>query len=118
MDETAKRKHKRIDKPYLVRFRIKPHASHKKANANWDMVPVRDISATGMYFLYKEDLGTNTLLELKIEISNHLPTIFCTGTVIRIKKHLNAPMFGVAVEFMDVPEKDKEIINKAAEQRL
>ena len=118
MNESAKRKHKRIDKPYLVRFRIKLHASHENANTDWDMVPVRDLSATGIFFLCKEDLGTNSLLDLKIEISNHVPTICCTGTVIRIKKHLNSPMFGVAVEFMDIPEKDKEMINKAVEECL
>ena len=50
-----RRKYQRIEKPYIVRLRVKPDEGLEMPSSKWDMVPVRDISAGGLAFkLYKE----------------------------------------------------------------
>ncbi len=111
------RKYKRIEKPYLVKFRMKPHLDMEgMSSSDWDMVAVRNLCASGAFFLYNKDLGANTLLDLKIDISTSIPTIACVGTIIRIKKYGDSPMMGVALAFTEIDEDDQESINNAAEK--
>ena len=51
----------------------------KCPSTEWDMVPVRDISAGGLTFNYTKNLGFNSLLDFKIDISQSTPTINCVG---------------------------------------
>lgn len=116
--DTNKRKYGRVDKPYLVKFRIRPQINMETPPSDWDMVAVKNLSATGIFFYYNEDLGANTLLDLKIDISTATPTITCIGTVIRTKKYRDSPTLGIAVAFTEIDEEDQELINKAAEAGL
>lgn len=116
IEDIHKRKYKRIDKPYLVKFRIRPQTNRERPPSDWDMVAVKNLSATGVFFYYNEDLEANTFLDLKIDISTTTPTITCIGTIIRIKRYRNSPMVGVAIAFTEIDEKDKELLKQTAEK--
>lgn len=110
------RKYKRINKPYLVKFRMRPRLDMEgMSSTDWDMVAVRNLGASGAFFLYNKDLGVNTSLDLKIDISTSTPTITCIGAVIRVKKYGDSPMLGIAVAFSEIDEEDQKLLNKAAE---
>jgi hypothetical protein len=115
-----RRKHKRIEKPYMARFRIIPLVAKKMVSTDWDMVPVKNLSAGGMRFNYRKDLGIGSLLDLKIDISKSTPTINCVGKVTRIDhphlhSHLHS-MLRIATEFTEIDEQEKEIINTTVEE--
>ncbi len=113
-----KRKYKRIENPYTVRLRIKQYEGHETLPTGWDMVAVRDLGATGLFFYYKRNLGLGSLLDLKIDIS-YTPTINCVGKIIRIDEEPIPPsIFGIATEFTEIEEYEKEIINTAVEELL
>lgn len=116
-DGAKKRKFTRGNKPYMVKFRLKP-GTDTETSGDWDMVAIRNLSATGLYFYCNTDLGVNSLLDMKLDILSTIPTITCVGSIIRIKRKGNAPMVGVAVTFTDISEQDKELLNKAAEETL
>ena len=72
-----KRKYKRKEKPYMVRFRTIPLVAKKMVSTDWDMVPVKNLSAGGMLFDYNKNLELDSLLDFKIDISKYTPKIFC-----------------------------------------
>ena len=47
-----RREYRRIEKPYMVRFRIKRYEGLEMSSTKWDMVPVMDISPRGLAFNY------------------------------------------------------------------
>ncbi len=47
-NDQERREHKRIEKPYIARLRIKQYKGLGKPSAEWDMVTVKDLSAGGM----------------------------------------------------------------------
>lgn len=107
-----KRKHKRIDKPVIIRFRIKPHIGQENVSSDWDMVGVNDLSAGGMFFNSSYNLEIGTILDLKIGFSTSSTPVQSTGIVTRVKKHSNTSIFGIATAFMDIDNVEEELINK------
>ena len=89
-----RRKYKRIEKPYMARFRIKQYEGLEMSSTEWDMVPLRDISAGGLAFNYSKNLGFNSLLDIKIDIFSS--TINCVGKIIRIDRPQPHSMFRIA----------------------
>ncbi len=80
-----RRKYRRIEKPFMARFRVKQYEGLEMSSTKWDTVPVRDISAGGLAFNYIKNLGFNSLLDFKIAISQSTPTINCVGKIIRVE---------------------------------
>ncbi|MFQ5963243.1 MAG: PilZ domain-containing protein [Candidatus Scalinduaceae bacterium] len=113
-DSLERRKYKRIEKPFKARFRT--IIAQRIVSADWGMVTVKNLSEGGMLFDYKKNLGINTHLDLKIDISKSTPLINCVGKIIRIDEHLNSSMFGIATSFTDISKQGKEIINKTANE--
>ena len=111
-----KRKYKRIEKPYIVRLRIKQYKGLGKPSAEWDMVTVKDLSAGGMRFNYNKNLGIGSLLDIKIDISKSTPTINCVGKVTRIEHPHPLSMLRIATEFAEIEEHKKEMINTTVEE--
>ncbi len=107
-DIAEKRRFKRIEKPYMTRFRIKPAGA-------WDMVAVNDLGAGGVFFNSSNNLEVGTILDLKIGFSTYTPPIKCDGVVIRVTKQPNTSIFGIATAFSKIDEHVKEMINKVAE---
>ncbi len=95
-----RREYRRIEKPYMVRFRIKQYEGLEMSSTEWDMVPVRDISPGGLSFIYTKYLGFNSLLDFKINISSS--TINCVGKIIRIDRPQPHSKFLIATVFSPV----------------
>ncbi len=118
-----RRKYKRyenlpIEEPSKARFKIRSDEAQEMESNDWDSVILENISAGGTFFRYKEDLGIDTLLDLKIDVSKSAPIINCVGKVIRIDKTRHTSMFGIAIKFTDIGEQEKELINKSVERTL
>ena len=111
-----RRKLKRKEKPYIVRFRNIPLAAKKTVSTDWDVAVVKNLSAGGMLFDYNENLGLGLLLDLKIAVSTVTPTINCVGKITRIDKPQTTSMFCIAIRFTDIGEQEKELISKAIEE--
>jgi hypothetical protein len=83
---------------------------------DWDMVPVKNLSAGGMLFDYNKNLELDSLLDFKIDISKYTSTIDCLGKIIHIEKLQPNSMFRIEVEFIGIGEQEKERISKAIEE--
>ena len=107
-DIIEKRRFKRIEKPYMTRFRIKPAGT-------WDMVAVNDLGAGGIFFNSSNNLEVGTIMDLKIGFSRSAPAIKCDGVVTRVIKHPDTLLFGIGTVFLKIDEHVKEMINRVAE---
>jgi hypothetical protein len=110
-----RRKYKRIEKPYMVRFRVKKYLGLEMPSADWDIVNVKNLSAGGILFFYNINLGFDSLLDLKIDVKSTL-IINCVGKIIRIYRSPPTSTFGIAIKFIDIGEQEKEVISKALEE--
>jgi hypothetical protein len=108
-----KREHKRIEKPFKARFKIRSDKTQEMESDDWDSITLKNLSAGGTYFFHKKDLGIGTLLDLKIEVPKSMLTINCVGRVIRSYK--DQPTFMTAIKFIEIGEQEKELINKTSE---
>jgi hypothetical protein len=108
-----RRKYQRIERPYIVRFRVKPDESQLMTTSNWDLVAVKNMSAGGALFRYPEDLGANSNLELKIGISQSTPVINCTAKIIRVDRPQPNSMFRIVTEFTEIEEEERNMIDAA-----
>jgi len=106
-----RRKYRRIEKPYITRFRIKPDKIQEMVTANWNLVGVRNLSAGGILFAYPENLDIDSNLDLKIDISQSTLTINCVGKIIRIDRPQPNSMFQIATEFTEIEDQEKEMIS-------
>ncbi len=111
-----KRKYKRIKKSYMVRLRIKHHEGLETSSARWDWVELKDLSAGGALFSYNKHLEIGTILDLIIDVSAFTPAINCVGRVTRIEQSQPPSTLHFAVEFENIDEQEKELINKIAEE--
>ncbi len=122
MNETPeKRKYKRIEKQYIARFRIKPDEAQDMDPKDWDGVALNDLGAGGTYFHVRRNLKVGTIMDLKISFYTSIPpieisitSIECRGVVLRVKKHPNFPVFGIATEFTEIDDYIKKLINISA----
>jgi hypothetical protein len=117
-DGQERRRYRRIENPYITRFRIKPDKIQKMVPTNWDLIVEKNLSAGGTSFYTKKDLGIGTLLGLKIDIPKSTPTINCIGKIIRSDQLKPTSVFCIAIKFIDIGEKEKEMINTTIEELL
>ncbi len=110
-----RRRSKRIKKPYIIRFQIKPHAEAKASLTGWDMVAVLDLGSGGTLFYYNKKIAEGSSVDLKINFSKNDEPMICGGEVLRVEPTGCAEIFLIAVRFDDIKEDDKKIINKVAE---
>ncbi len=107
-----RRKYKRTGEPYYtVRLRIKHHEGLRTSSAGWDWVVLKDLSIGGALFSYNKHLEIGTLLDLIIDVSAFTPAINCVGRVTRVEKSQLHSTIHVAIEFEDIDEQTKEMIN-------
>jgi hypothetical protein len=111
-----RRKYKRKEKPFMVRFRTIPLVAKETVPTDWDVVAVKNLGVGGMLFDYNKNLELGSLLDFKIDISKSIPIINCVGKIICIKDLKPASMFRIEIEFIDIGESEKELINKALEE--
>lgn len=116
-DGKERRKYKRTGKPYyMAALQIKHHEELKTSSARWDWVVLKDLSAGGALFSYNKNLEIGTLLDLIIDVSKHTPAINCVGGVTRIEQSQPHSALRFAIEFEDIDEQAKELLNKLAEE--
>ncbi|GJQ57612.1 MAG: PilZ domain-containing protein [Candidatus Scalindua sp. AMX11] len=113
-----KRRYPRIEKSFMIRFRINQSEGYTIVISDWDMVAINDLSAMGVNFNYNKNLGIGSTLEFKLNISRSMQTINCTGRVVRIRRNQNHPTYSIAIAFADIDKEDREMINKTAEDIL
>lgn len=111
-----RRKFKRIRKPFIVQFHIRPHVTDKRSSKNWDMVAVLDLGAGGALFYYNKKIEVDSTLDMKVNVSLYKDPVVCTGKVIRVIELGYSYMFLVAVVFSDIDKKESEMINRIAEE--
>ena len=111
-----RRKFVRIEKPYLTRFRVKP--CDDIVSKDWDTVAVVNLSAGGIFFYSSTNLEVGTILDLRIGFSRSYPNIKCVGKIIRAKRHLDTIISGYSVEFTEIDEQIKKVINKMINESL
>jgi hypothetical protein len=117
-NNAERRKHQRVEKPIIIRFRIRPENGQEMASSKWDMVGVNDLSAGGLFFNSSNNIKDGTILDLKIGFSTSSTSIQCTGMVTRVKKQPDTSIFGIAAAFMNIAESEKELINKFINQTI
>ena len=98
----------------MARFQVKQYKGLEISYAEWDMVALKDLSAGGVFFYSSKNLGIDSLLDLKIDVSTDSSPIECVGIVLRVKKQKYTSIFGIAAAFMEIGAQDKEMINKTA----
>ena len=103
-----KRKYRRVEKPFMAKFRVKQFEGVDMPLTNWEAVTLKDISAGGTLFNYKKNLGFKSLLDLKIDVSISTSTINCVGEIIRIEEPKPDSVFRIATEFKEIDEQEKE----------
>ncbi len=117
--ELDKWKYKEIVSPCIARFRVIQDDGRETSSPEWNIVAVKNLSAGGIKInYYKMKIEIGSLLELKIEFVKSIPTINCIGRVVHIEDaHTNA-MLRMGVEFTEIDEKEREIINTTVEAIL
>ncbi len=113
-----RRKYKRREKLYMAGVRVKQHEGHETKSTGWDSVTLHNLSAGGTFFIYKKDLGTGTLLDLRIDVPKSMITVNCVGKVIRIEQFQSTSMFCTAIKFIGIGEQEEAIINTSVEEDL
>jgi hypothetical protein len=112
-----RRKYKRVGKQYMARFQIRSDAQ-ETGSVDWDSVILKNVSVGGALFFYTKDLEIGTLLDLKIYMPKAILIINCVGEITRIDIPRPTSMFRTAIKFIDIGEREKELINKSIEGTL
>jgi len=117
--ELDKRKYKEIVSPCIGRFLVTQCDGQETSSLEWNIVAVKNLCAEGIIFnYYKMNLGVGSLLELKLDFIKSTPIISCIGRVVRIEDaHVNS-MFRIGVDFTEIDDKEREIINATVEAIL
>ena len=105
-----RRKHVRIKTPYITRFRVKPYDD--MVSKDLDTVTAFNLSAGGIFFYTKIDLEIGTIMYLKIGVSRSHPSIICVGKVIRAKRYQDISTYGYSIEFTEINEQIRKMIDK------
>ncbi len=115
---SERRKYQRVEKPIIIRFRIKPQKGQEMASSDWDMVGVNDLSAGGLFFNSSYNIEIGTVLDIKIGFSTSTAPVMCTAIATRIKNHPHTSIFGIATAFTEIEEHEKEMMDRFVNAHL
>lgn len=96
-------------------IRLNAHCLLKYKAAGKEEIPlsfIRNISAAGALFYAKEALPLGSALELKINFLPQGQPITVASKVIRTKPLTKVEGFEVAVEFINIRDREREVINQ------
>ena len=116
--ELEKRKYKEIDTPCIARFQVKQYEGEEISAPEWNIVALKNLSAGGMLFNHHEQLKIDSILDVKIDISETTPTINCVGRIVRIEELQGHSGHSTAIEFTEISKQKRELINLTAEKIL
>lgn len=109
-----KRQFKRIQRHFIIRVRIRSESPIKNNPAEWEVVTSQDLSGGGMCFNLGKEIKCGSLLDIIITFPLGSSPIRCIGKVLRVQKPEYSPVYRIAVIFLEIDEKDREIINTFA----
>jgi hypothetical protein len=114
--ELDKGKYKEIVTPYIAKFRVKHFGRQEIPHLDWNIVAVKNLSAEGIKFnYYNANLEIGTSMDVKIECIKSIPTISCIGRVVCIEDAYVNSMFRIGIDFIEIDDKEREIINTTVE---
>ncbi|KAA3598841.1 MAG: hypothetical protein D8M57_12700 [Candidatus Scalindua sp. AMX11] len=102
---------KRFNEPFGVTFRIIPLIALRSMHSDWVTAQGDVLDGRAFVFHYKSDIGSGTLLELKISLPRTSSTVHCIGKVIRTRKSLHSSLFCITIEFIKISERGKKMIH-------
>lgn len=113
-DEVDKKpRAKRIDRQFMIRIQ-------RKAGSQWELVPVQNISSSGIFFTYSEATDADSELSLQITLPFLESVVVCHGTVVRMEDKTRAgaltSVYGIGVAFSDLDETVRRQFDEYAEQ--
>jgi hypothetical protein len=100
-----RRKQKRIDKKIVLRV-----ASPEGAATQWTVVTTRNISTSGILFVYDRALAEGTPIFVKMHISGRI--VDCKGVVQRASRGRLEPLMDVAASIEGLDESEKRLIER------
>ncbi|MDD5772519.1 MAG: PilZ domain-containing protein [bacterium] len=113
---------KRIQKLFIVRFRISGEIAFCDDLSKWHMVTIKNLSSSGICFNFNKKIPVNTRIELNIKLPFINEPVNCLGKVCRIDedRQYNAgykknPIYGIATFFERIDNNVKEVIDRFAE---
>ncbi|MBS1259470.1 MAG: hypothetical protein MAG551_02542 [Candidatus Scalindua arabica] len=109
---SERRKYQRVEKPIIIRFRIRPQKGQALPPSDWDMVGVNNLSARGLFFNSSYNIEIGTVLDLRIGFSTSTVPVKCKGIVTRVKESPQTSIFGIAAAFTEIEEREKEMIDR------
>ena len=109
-----RRRHKRIKKSFIAKFKFRPLPG-QSIDSEWNMVTIRNISAGGILFNFNRKINLGSILEFEINFPASKAPIKCAGRVLRVETPKTMSLFHVATIFVKINDKDKDLINKAAD---
>ncbi len=114
------RVHKRIIKPYIVRYRIRSDGIQKVESAGWNMLAVIEgnLSAGGIFFKTKESMKIDTIMNLKVSCSIANSPLECVGRIAYITGGSEESLHGIGIEFIGLNEHVSDNINNSVEKML
>ena len=121
-DNKGKRRHARIEKPFITRLRVLQQDGLTVKSSRWDIVKVIDLSGGGMSFNYTQKLEKDTKLEFNISLPFTKESVSCIGVVCRADQKsvgglaTKIPMYSIAVRFIDIDKDKIAAIDKFAAQ--
>jgi len=103
-----RRRHKRIEEKFMARMRLRKGAS-------WEIVILKNLSATGALFLYGQRLPVGSVVELRINFPFYQKSIIATvARTVRVESQARTSLFRIAVAFTEIGKDEQSSIDKAA----
>lgn len=115
-----KERAKRIKRSFTARFRVL--RSDFAYSTKWNIVTVKNLSSSGIFFSHNEEMPIGTGIELNISLPFINKPANCLGKVCRIDEDRQykaglrkIPVFGIAAHFDVIDDDIKEAIDNFAE---
>jgi len=96
----------------FVRLNLHCLLKYEKLQGQQVLSFVRNISAGGVLFHSQEELPVGATMRLKLNFLNHPEPISVIAKVLRVNPLKKLGGFDIAVEFINIEEKDRDFINK------
>jgi len=109
-----KRKYTRAEKLFSLELQVKPDEDQRTTSGDWNMASADNLSAGGAFFYYNKDLKIGSLVDLRMFVPESKTSLYGVGKIIRVKKNIKPSIYDIAVEFTEIDEQTREIIEKFA----
>lgn len=118
-----KRRDTRVKHPFTARIRVHQEGGESEESLKWDVVTMRDLSASGVSFNYTKKIESGTVIEFNIAVPFTEEPFQCLGEVCRVDEQptdrirtRKIPVYGIAVRFKEIESDVKKTIKKFAEE--